>query len=263
MKRTLLTLLLALPVAALAQAPILRNSLDTNTLGTNLTWNPITLQLRVSGATPSLALWNTSGSADGKRFDLTDAFDQLRFGWLSDSGGTARILGYFDTNGNLSILATGTADGVVASNSFRLVSGGGASKVLTSDANGVGTWQTASSGGASVWVPNTALSYSGSNVVIDGSGGTNFYLALTGATFFATPANIPASKATNTSFTVYFQQPSTGTCLVTWTNASFKFPGGSQFQPLTNASSVSWVSFTMSPFTNGIFMGDYGVLDSR
>lgn len=131
----------------------------------------------------------------------------------------------------------------------------------------VGNTLTASGsgGGASVWVPNTALAYSGSNVTIDGSGGTNFFLNLTGTTFFATPANIPASKTTNTSFSVFFQQPSTGTCLVTWTNGSFKWPGGSlgAFQPDTNANAVSWVSFTMSPFTNGIFMGSYGVLGSQ
>ncbi len=126
------------------------------------------------------------------------------------------------------------------------------------------TLSASGGGGASVWVPNTALTYSGgTNLTIDGSGGTNFYALLTNTAFFATPSNIPASSTTNTSFTVFFQQNTTGTWDVTWTNASFKWPGGSQFKPLTNASSVSWVTFTMSPFTNGIFVGDYGVLDSR
>ncbi|MES2367081.1 MAG: hypothetical protein V4563_14490 [Pseudomonadota bacterium] len=126
------------------------------------------------------------------------------------------------------------------------------------------TLSASGGGGASVWIPNAALTYSGgTNVTIDGSGGTNFYVLLTNTAFFATPSNIPASSTTNTSFTVFFQQNATGTWDVTWTNASFKWPGGSQFKPLTNASSVSWVTFTMSPFTNGIFVGDYGVLDSR
>lgn len=119
---------------------------------------------------------------------------------------------------------------------------------------------TATGGGASVWMPNTALGYTSStNLTIDGSGGTNFTVFLTNTAFFATPANIPASKATNTMFTVYFQQDSTGGRLVTWTNASFFFPGNSPFQPLTNANAMSSVTFSMSPFTNGIFIGDYGV----
>jgi len=121
-------------------------------------------------------------------------------------------------------------------------------------------------GGASVWVPNTALTYSGgTNLTIDGSGGTNFFVTLTNTAFFVTPSNVPASKATNTSFQVWFMQDGTGGRLVTWTNASFKFPGGSTaaFQPLTNANAVSYISFSMSPFTNGIFVADYGVLDSR
>jgi len=123
---------------------------------------------------------------------------------------------------------------------------------------------TATGGGSgSVWMPNTALSYSGgTNLTIDGSGGTNFYVLLTNTAFFTTPANIPASKSSNTTFTVYFQQDATGTRLVSWTNASFFFPGGNtnQFQPLTNASAMSSVTFTMSPFTNGVFLGDYGTL---
>lgn len=125
-----------------------------------------------------------------------------------------------------------------------------------------GNTLTASGGSASPWMPNATLTYSGgTNVTIDGSGGTNFFLPLTNTAFFVTPANVPASKSTNTIFTIYFQQDSTGGRLVTWTNGSFKFPGGSLgvFQPDTNANAVSSVSFSMSPATNGIFMADYGV----
>jgi len=139
------------------------------------------------------------------------------------------------------------------------------SGVLTNDGSGGFSWVTVSGGssGASVWVPNTALTYSsGTNVTIDGSGGTNFFLNVTNTTFFVTPSNIPASSSSNTSFTVYFKMVTAGSA-VTWTNGSFKFPGNSQFQPTTNANAVSWVSFSMSPFTNGIFMSDYGVYDSR
>lgn len=142
------------------------------------------------------------------------------------------------------------------------------SATVTLGVSGTNVTMTASGGGggggASVWIPNTALTYSGgTNVTIDGSGGTNFFLLLTNTAFFVTPNNVPASKSTNTYFTVYFQQDSTGTRAVTWTNGSFKWPGNNQFQPTTNANAVSYVTFTMSPFTNGIFIGDYGVYDSR
>lgn len=123
-----------------------------------------------------------------------------------------------------------------------------------------------SSNAATTWIPNTALSYvgGGTNVAIDGSGGTNFYLTVTKATHMTTPSNIPASASTNTVFTVFFKMDGTGTWDVTWTN-NFKFPGGPNavFKPTTNANAVSWVSFTMSPFTNGVFMADYGVYDNR
>lgn len=129
----------------------------------------------------------------------------------------------------------------------------------------VGNTLTASGGGsASPWLPNTPLTYSGTNVTIDGSGGTNFYLSVTGTTFFATPSNIPASASSNTAFTVFFKMTTAGS-EVTWTNGSFKFPGGptAAFQPDTNANAISWVNFYMSPVTNGIFVADYGVLASQ
>lgn len=126
----------------------------------------------------------------------------------------------------------------------------------------VGNTLTASGGGgASVWQPNTALTYSGStNLTIDGSGNTNFYVVLTNTAFFTTPNNVPASASSNTTFTVYFQQDATGGRLVTWTNGSFVFPGNVPFLPSTNASSISYVTFSMSPFSAGKFIGDYGVI---
>jgi hypothetical protein len=344
----LLALLLTLAVTGQAQS-ILRNSLDTNVLSTNLVWNPSTKRLRLSGATPSIELWNTSGTANFRRFLFNNASDQLRVEWSNDAGNSALLLSTWSSDGNFSAVSaslSGTTNRLTISNNTLLMDGvavGGStstnyySTIITTNmtvlnsltvsnisvtnitvqnnlivsnlytVNGnhntlivtqaltLGTLKTnllavtatglvtnanygsgitwtpstltlsaSASGGASVWVPNTALTYSGgTNLTIDGSGGTNFFVLLTNTAFFTTPANIPADKSTNMSFTVFFQQDSSGSRAVTWTNASFKWPGASQFQPSTNASAVSWVSFIMSPFTNSIFMGDYGVLDSR
>ncbi len=293
MKRLLLALLLALPLGASAQA-ILRNAFTTNanqTLGaTSSSVYPLVIDSSTGVVTPNHILFSpsfhmadTNGffagdlSLSGRTNKLSIVNNQLYMdGVPVTSTASAPVNNFYATNIfvqngahntliitqqlTLSFLKTNvlatTASGVVTS----VVYGSGLTwtpSTLTLSASGGG-------GGASVWIPNTALTYSGgTNLTIDGSGGTNFYVLLTNTAFFATPSNIPASSTTNTSFTVFFQQNATGTWDVTWTNASFKWPGGSQFKPLTNASSVSWVTFTMSPFTNGIFVGDYGVLDSR
>jgi len=217
-------------------------------------------------------IWPTVQGGAGTRLE-NDGAGVLTW----ESGGASQanpINNFYSTNnffqsgkGNtLIITQTLTVSGQYV---YPLVAGSG----IAFTTNNIGTGQTnltiAASGGggsASTWVPNTALTYSGgTNLTIDGSGGTNFYVLLTNNAFFATPSNVPANKATNTTFTIFFQQDSTGTRTVTWTNASFKWPGGptAAFQPSTNANAVSYVSFTMSPFTNSIFMGDYGVLDVR
>lgn len=143
-------------------------------------------------------------------------------------------------------------------------------KKLPNDAtkyyDGTGNYSTpaGTASGASVWVPNVVLTYSsGTNVTIDGSGGTNFVLTVTNTTFFTTPSNLPSTTSTNTSFTVFFKMDATGGYSVTFTNTYFKFPGGIVFVPTTNANAVSVLSFTMSPFTAGQFYADYGILDVK
>lgn len=112
-------------------------------------------------------------------------------------------------------------------------------------------------GGASVWVPTTALTYSGgTNVTMHASGGTNFTVEVTNTTFMAAPSNPPGSSSTNTTWTVTFKMDATGGYVVTWTNL-FKGP---QFQPLTNANAVSMVTITTSTLTNGQYFLDYGLI---
>lgn len=269
MKRLLLALLLALPVAALAQAPILRNSLDTNTLGTNLTWNPSTLQLRASGATPSIALWNTSGSSDGKRFDLTDAFDQLRFGWLSDNGGSALVLGHVDTNGNWSF------NGYVRlSNQTNQIGDNGTSLTYNGVAIG-GTSETnvqnnfystnmffISGKGNTLIITNyvrfpwTTLALTGTNVAqIDLSAGSMFRVYLTNNAFFNAVASHPGTNMSQT-IQIALIQDGTGTRNVTMTNSTWFLSGSgatTNAMPVinTNGNAVSLLTFVTSP-TNAV-----------
>lgn len=63
---------------------------------------------------------------------------------------SATITGELIVNGVLSINALLDATDGIATNAFQLTTGAGAAKVLTSDANGNGTWQTPSAGGGSV-----------------------------------------------------------------------------------------------------------------
>jgi hypothetical protein len=86
---------------------ILRNSITTNTLGTNFVWNPATLRLRESGATPSLELWNTSGTANFRRFLFNNASDQLRVEWSDDAGGSSLLLSTWSADGTLATVKLG------------------------------------------------------------------------------------------------------------------------------------------------------------
>jgi hypothetical protein len=229
MKRLLLALLV-IPFAALAQAPILRNSLDTNTLGTNLVWFPATLQLRLSGAAPSIGLYNISGGSALKSFDITDAFGQLRFGWNADNFGSALVLGYFDTQGSFTVVATNAA-AVVSTPDMRV--GGG---VFTNFAR----------------FPWTTLTMSGSNVSsIDFAAGSYFRLVATNNAFLTAPSNLPG---TNVAQVIQFAfiQDGTGTRTLTVTNGSWLLSGSgtstNQVVPVnTNANATTYLTFVTSP----------------
>jgi hypothetical protein len=80
-----------------------------------------------------------------------------------------------------------------------------------------------------------------------------FKLALTNNAYFGAPANV-----NNTDFKkawLVVQQPSTGTCLITFTSAFFAFPEGVAPINDTNNGSVVWYEFVTDPITNGLVHG--------
>lgn len=103
MKRFLLALWLV-AVSANAQ-PLLRNSLNTNALDTNLVWAPSSFDLSIRGFTPSISFWNTAGAADQKRYDIAGISGKLRFYHFTDNGGTTTTLGEFSTDGTFAPVA--------------------------------------------------------------------------------------------------------------------------------------------------------------
>lgn len=102
MKRFLAILLLCWSWNAWTQ-PFLRNSLNTNNLGTNLVWDPSGTTLTMSGSGPQYVLHNTAGGANQKRFYLASVANRLEMVWVSDNGASSLTLGSFDTNGNFVI----------------------------------------------------------------------------------------------------------------------------------------------------------------
>ena len=80
-----------------------------------------------------------------------------------------------------------------------------------------------------------------------------FKISLTNNCYFSTPANVANTPFTKAYLAVL--QPSTGTCLVTWTNGTFAWP--EQVQPIndTNANAVVWYEFRSSPFSNNVVDG--------
>ena len=82
--------------------------------------------------------------------------------------------------------------------------------------------------------------------------GSAFYLTVSNTLFMPTPSNIPATPFT---FYVYIQQPSTGTCFVTWTNVTFSWSEGAAPVSTTNGSAVDLFTFVNDPLTNTILHG--------
>jgi len=103
---------------------------------------------------------------------------------------------------------------------------------------------------------NTALAYSGStNITVDLNAGSTFYLTVTNTAFFTTPSNVPSSATTNQTIYVFFKMDGTGGYSITFTNGTFKFPGGTVPTITTNANAVSMLTLTTSPFTAGQLYG--------
>lgn len=143
-----------------------------------------------------------------------------------------------------------------ATNSIDLITGGGTGKLLTSDSTGVGNW-VAPAGAPTTGTNIVTLTQTGTNAAqMDFSLVQNdgvFKLVATNNVYFGTPANVA-----NTVFRkawLMVQQPSTGTCLITFTNGQFAFPSGAAPVNDTNNGSVTLYEFVSDVFTNGILHG--------
>lgn len=313
--------------------PLLRNSLSTNNLSTNLVWNPSTYEFRLSGPSPSVTWWNTSGSANAKRFELTDTSGQLRFSTTTDNGGATTLLTSLATDGNLAPLSlslSGTTNRLTVSSTNTLlldgvpvvaggagvtnttinvitinattniynVGQGGKLNITTNftiqtnasltisnlarpsilmvggDGNATnatlsgltlsGTTLSASAGGDTTFSNIVTLTQTTTNVSqMDFSlvqGGGAFKLVLTGNAYMPAPANVatsPFSKAW-----LFIQQPSTGTCLITWSNIYAWSQGAAPILD-TNNNSVSIIEFVGDLFTNGVVHGSATALSRR
>ncbi len=231
-------LLLALLLTASAQAqPILRNSLNTNTLGTNLVWTPGLRFLEIFG----------------------DAGNPGSFAVNSNDISTAVIAG--DNASQLPSLAVNGFLRLTSGPYFYPIAAGTG---ITLTTNSLGNNQTnvtisASGGGSTTDTNIVTLTMTGTNVssmdfALVQNGGA-FKLVLTGNAYVGSPANV-----VNTSFKkawLLVQQPSTGTCLLQFTNgvAGFAWPQGVAPVMDTNNSSVAVFEFVTDVFTNGLVHG--------
>ena len=141
---------------------------------------------------------------------------------------------------------------------YPLVAGTG----ITFTTNNIGTGQTnltiaSSSSGDTTATNIVTLTQTGTNgsqldFSLVARGGL-FKISLTNNCYFSTPANVANTPFTKAYLAVL--QPSTGTCLVTWTNGTFAWP--EQVQPIndTNANAVVWYEFRSSPFSNNVVDG--------
>ena len=181
-------------------------------------------------------------------------------------GATVSINGTNVTTPNLQDTATVTlaisgsniTATAVASGGSLSVNGTNATTPNLKDGSDV-TWSiTSASNAVPAFAAQTwnALAYTGgTNVVMDCSLGNSYAahykLTLTGATWMSLPTSIPTTPK---FFYIFFQQPSTGTVVVGWSNV-FKWPGGTAPIVNTNGSAQSLVLVGTGPFTNGVLNG--------
>lgn len=274
MKTILSLVVLCWSWAAWAQ-PVLRNSITTNTLGTNLVWAQPTLNIR--GANPGIAFWNTSGAADKKRFAITPASDQLRFEWTSDNGGMSLLLGTFSSDGNfapVSLSLSGETNRLSIANDQLLldgvaISGSSESAPVTNfyaTTINVTTQNFVLGNGAKLTITNyvrfpfSTLTLTGTNVsAISLTNSMAFKLILTGNAFFAAPTDFPGTNLLQT-IQLHLQQDSTGSRSIMFTNSAWVLAGSGEStnaQPTinTNANGVTILTFASSPFFSGKLYG--------
>jgi hypothetical protein len=260
-------------LSAFAQ-PYKANSLNTNVLGTNLVWTPappsLAVNLAIRGPLPSLSFWNSSGSVDKKRFEITDALDQLRFGWFSDNGGSSLLLGRFSSDGNfapVSLSLSGQTNILSISTTNTLLLDG--QPVVTSSTTTTNTiinattinvesnvFNIAKGGHLTITnyiqLPWTELSYSGSNVTVNLTN-SMFKLTLTNDAFFVTPTGLPGTNISQ-AIQIHLVEDNTGGRIVTLTNSSWVVSGsGTSTNAVpsitTNANAVTVLTFVTSPFS--------------
>jgi hypothetical protein len=159
-----------------------------------------------------------------------------------------------DANGAVAISnITGTATSLAGFTSSNTMAGVGIGTGLAM----AGTNLTATATSETTATNIVTLTMTGTNVsAMDFSlvqrGGV-FKLVLTGTGYIGAPSGIA-----NTAFThswLMVQQPSTGTCFLTFTNGPFAFPEGVAPIIDTNNGAVTVFEFTSDVFTNGLVHG--------
>lgn len=271
--KNLIAIGLALVLAGAAQAQsILRNSITTNVLGTNLVWNPSAGTLTISGIGPSFALYNTAGGANNRLFYLSSTANRFQLNWSSDNGGSSLTLADLDTNGNF--LAHGyigmsdKTNRLTIANDQLLLDGVPVTSTAAAPVNNF--WSTnnffISGKGNTLIITQvvqfawTTLTMSGSNVSAMNLTNSSFFkLTLTNDAFMVAPINFPGTNFGST-FQVHVAQDGTGGRSLTLTNGSYVMAGsGTSTNPVaslnTNASAVSVLTFVTSPFTSSKLYG--------
>lgn len=125
--------------------------------------------------------------------------------------------------------------------------------VFTTDGSGTGSWRPGGVGDTTgtniVTLTQTGTNVSAMDFSLVQNGGL-FKLSLTNNAFIPTPSNVATSPFRHCWLAV--QQPSTGTCLVTWTNGSFSSPEANALINDTNNGAVVYYELVTDPFTNGL-----------
>ncbi len=113
--------------------------------------------------------------------------------------------------------------------------------------NGVAIGGGDTTGTNVVTLTQTGTNVSSMNFALVQNGGL-FKIALTNNAFMPTPSNVAAGRHA----WLAVQQPSTGTCLVTWTNGTFNGPEGQLLINDTNNGAVVYYEMVSDAFTNGV-----------
>jgi hypothetical protein len=163
---------------------------------------------------------------------------------------------YYTVSNNITILtnATLSLSNLPTTSILMIGADGNATNATLSGLTLSGTTLTASGGGDTTGTNVVTLTQTGTNISqMDFSlvqNGGAFKLTLTNNAYMTTPANVATSPFRKAW--LFVQQPSTGTCLVTWTNGQFCAPEGVALVNDTNAGSVTIYEMVSDPFTNGL-----------